>query len=190
MGVLIQHTLSSKVLITFVAALCFFVPASAKADDNSKLQLQEQTIKAGLVYNFLKYTTWPGDLPSTKQSSLRICFFGKEPLDGNLSRLEGRTAQKSTISIVHVDDISKTADCSVVFINRDNANILPALFSFLKDKHVLTVSDIDEFAKLGGMIELTKEDKRIALYINKSAVDRAGLTIQTRLLKLAKMVSG
>jgi len=166
------------------------MPADLKAEDSSKLKLQEQTIKAGLVYNFLKYTTWPDNSSLIKENRLRICFFGNEPLDGNLSPLEGRTAQQSTINIVHISEINKTGECSLVFIDRDNANILPDLLSFLKGKQVLTVSDIDEFAKLGGMVELTIENKRIVLYINKNAVDESGLIIQTRLLKLAKLVSG
>ena len=39
------------------------------------------------------------------------------------------------------------------------------------------------------MVEMATEGSRITLYVNKSAVDRAGLAIQARLLKLAKLVA-
>jgi hypothetical protein len=54
----------------------------------------------------------------------------------------------------------------------------------------LTVSDIDQFAAQGGMVEFGREDQKIDLLINKNAVDAAGLNIQARLLKLAKLVPG
>src|SRR5690242_6977255 len=101
MGILIRHSL---LLLSFAVTLLPIFSASSQAEEHNRLQLQEQTIKAGLVYNFLKYTTWP----EGAGGNLRVCFFGGEPLNGNLSSLEGRTAQQSTINIVRVGGIQET----------------------------------------------------------------------------------
>jgi hypothetical protein len=161
-----------------------------KAQESRQLQLPEQTIKAGLVYNFLKYTTWPDNSFSDKKGRLFVCLFGGEPLAGGLSQLEGQTAQQSIISVAHIEDINEAAGCNLLFVNRNSERKLPELFSFLRGKHVLTVSDMEDFVSQGGMVEMTTQNKRITLYINKGAMDRSGLTIQSRLLKLAKLVSG
>ncbi|MBI1215083.1 MAG: DUF4154 domain-containing protein [Alphaproteobacteria bacterium] len=170
------------------SALCFSSRPARAADDGG-LKLYAKTIKAGLVYNFLKYTEWPADTPVRRDKRLTVCLFGSNPLGGNLAPLNGRTAQQAVIRIVTIGSIDKTGDCSLVFVREDKRDALRGLLDRLKGRPVLTVSDIEGFAAAGGMIELATESQRITLYVNKRAVDDAGLSIKGRLLGLAKMVS-
>jgi len=163
------------------------IPSEAQGPDGVRLQLNEQTIKAGLVYNFLKYTTWP---EGSDKGHLRVCLFGQDPENSYLASLEGQTAQQSVISLMRKDSINDMADCSMVFVDASRKGSLPDLIAFLNGRHALTISDMNEFARLGGMVELTMENKRVALHINDKAISKAGLSIQGRLLRLAKLVSG
>lgn len=172
-----------------IGALLLLVQNHANAEEKS-LQLYEQKIKAGLVYNLLKYTAWPKESPSQTSGKLQICLFGEDPFDGYLSPLEGRTAQQAPIFIIHINKVEETKDCSVVIIHRSMEKNLAELLRFLKHKNVLTISDIAQFAHRGGMVEMAKEDEKISLYINKDAVSHAGLNIQGPMLKLAKIVAG
>jgi hypothetical protein len=178
------------VLVLAIAAILSLSPALLAAQETSRLQLNEQAIKAGLVYNFLKYTTWPENAAFQGKGRLRVCLFGRDPLTSYLSPLEGQTAQQAVITLVRKTRISELEDCSMVFVDPSQKNSLPQLLAFLGDRHALTVSDMEQFASMGGMVELTVEDKRVVLYVNGKAVNRAGLSIQDRLLKLAKPVSG
>jgi hypothetical protein len=161
------------------------------------LPLYEQKIKAGLVYNLLKYTEWQKIAVDENNKSpenptgakLQICIFGDDPFDGYLSPLEGRTAQQATITISHVSQVQQTAQCSAVIIHRNQAQQLNPLLQFLRGKNVLTISDIAQFAELGGMVEMTRQDEKIALHINKEALDSAKLSIDARMLKLATLVA-
>ena len=66
------------------------------------MQLNEQTIKAGLVYNFLKYTTWPGQdqKDGGDKRHLEVCLLGVSPTDSYLAPLAGQTAQQLVIDLV------------------------------------------------------------------------------------------
>jgi hypothetical protein len=158
------------------------------AQENT-IQLYEQKIKAGLVYNLLKYTAWPKESALNTTGKLQICLLGEDPFDGYLAPLEGRTAQQTPIAISHIKNTSETEQCSVIIIHRNQAHNLPELLRVIKGKNILTVSDIDQFAQQGGMIEMAKEGAKISLYINKNAVISSGLDIQDPMLKLAKIVS-
>jgi len=175
-----------RLCLIIILALAFFLPPFAVRAEDKPLQLYEQKIKAGLVYNFLKYTTWP----QSGTGTLNVCLFGGDPFDGYLSPLEGRTAQQSVIDINIVRSVEGTADCNVVIIAKKQAGSLPELLRFLEGRHVLTISDISQFARNGGMVELTKEKEKINLYVNKDVLNQAGLEIQAQMLKLAKLVSG
>lgn len=158
--------------------------------DEKPIQLFEQKIKAGLVYNLLKYTTWSASKQNLDITNLQVCLFGDDPFDGYLSPLQGRTAQQAKIVIVHVLEVKETENCNIVIVHRSQEENISVLFEFLRDKQILTISDIPGFSKRGGMVELTKEGEKISMYINKSAVNHAGLDIQSRMLRLAKLVAG
>jgi hypothetical protein len=190
MAVLKPHKRRKIPALLLLAAVLWLGTAQAQGMSAPPLELYEEKIKAGLVYNFLKYTVWPAEALSGSNGRLRVCLLGDDSSDGYLYPLEGRTAQQYVIVITRIGSVSDAANCSLVFVHRSQEGALPRLFQFLKGKHVLTVSDIGRFAEQGGMVELGKDNDKISLLINKRALDSSGLSIQSRLLKLARMVQG
>lgn len=180
------------VLIRFILCLGFILllPLSARAQQGEALSLYEQKIKAGLVYNFLKFTDWPAGVLAQNEGKLHVCLFGGDSFDGYLHPLEGKMAQQHVISIKRVNDIHQTDRCNLIFVHRNVEGNLPGLLKFLKGKPVLTMSDITDFASQGGMVEMTKENERVSLYINENEVGNSGVHIQNRILKLAKPKKG
>jgi hypothetical protein len=59
----------------------------------------------------------------------------------------------------------------------------------LQGRSVLTVSDGERFASQGGMIGFVTEQNRIRLRINLEAARAANLTISSKLLRPARIVS-
>jgi hypothetical protein len=167
--------------------------------DDSALPLYEQKIKAGLVYNLLKYTEWPKTTSTPTAGTqnpgnragetLHICVLGDDPFDGYLSPLAGRTAQQAIISIAHVTQIQQTSECKVVIVHRNQEFQLRQLLNFLQGKNILTISDMAQFAEQGGMVELTRQNEKINLHINTESLISARLAIDERMLKLAKIIS-
>lgn len=185
-----------KIILNFLCVITYAVCAHGVAEEGVT-PLYEQKIKAGLVYNLIKYTEWP-KLTSTSSSQakgiensnvLKICLFGEDPFDGYLTPLQGRTAQQAIITIAHVASISEATSCNAIIIHRSQQHQLHALLEFLRGKNILTISDIENFAERGGMVELTRQKEKIALHINKKSVDRAALAIDGRMLKLATIVT-
>jgi hypothetical protein len=152
------------------------------------LQLVEQEIKAGLLYNFLKYTDWPQ--PGTPGAPMSVCLMGGDPFSGRLQPMSGRTVNQHVIEVRSVAAIDGIADCSILFIHAEAKPQWPALHMAIIAKPVLTVSDIPGFSDSGGMIEFTHMDNRIGMTINSAALRAAHLQVQERLLKLANALRG
>lgn len=183
-----------RLLRAAILAGMLVFPAAAPSwatQSGASMQLFEQKIKAGLVYNFLKSTSWPklGISQAGGNGGLHVCLFGGDPFEGYLYPLEGRTAQRQVISIRHTNSTDGVDGCHVLFIHRSKEPVLSRLIESLEGKSILTMSDIDGFSSRGGMIELsTGEDRRVHLLVNKDVVEASGLTIQQNLLKLAQLV--
>jgi hypothetical protein len=56
------------------------------------------------------------------------------------------------------------------------------------DKAVLTVSDMPDFSRRGGMIQFLLEGNKVRFEINLAAAESAGLTLRSELLRVAKAV--
>ena len=52
------------------------------------------------------------------------------------------------------------------------------------------MSDIEDFAAAGGMIQLFIRDEKVRFEINQQAAEATGLKIDARLLKLAEPAGG
>lgn len=147
------------------------------------LELQEQEIKAGLLYNFLKYTEWP-----VIPSSMTVCIYGEDPFSGYLQPIAGRSVNQHDISLRTVHTVDGTGTCQLLFVNSDEREHWPELRKFLADKPVLTVSDFDTFAGSGGMIEFGRKNDHISVALNIDAITAAHLRVGERLLKLVTVV--
>lgn len=152
------------------------------------IQMVEQKIKAGLIYNLLKYVDWPDEPAEPHSATATVCIFGDDPLDGPLQPMAERTVNQRRIALRRVDEIRETQHCHLLFVSASERERWPQLSAFLAGKSVLTVSDFREFAGSGGMIEFGRKDQHIEVAINMAALTAAGLRVQDRLLKLAHVI--
>jgi hypothetical protein len=166
-----------------IAALCFAVAGAASAADD--LRLGEQDIKAGLLYNFLRYTSWP---PSRNEQAMVVCLYGRDPFSGQLTAMAGRTVNQRVIEVRQVRESAQTDACSLLFINSESKADWPRLRDYLSKRSVLTVSDYEGFVRSGGMIEFTRINNRVGMRVNVDAAGAANLVVQDRLLRLASVV--
>jgi hypothetical protein len=174
-----------KPLLGALAALVLAVlPAGAAAQQN--LRLAEQDIKAGLLYNFLRYTQWPA--AARPDQNMVVCVFGGDPFAGRLEPMAGRTVNARTIVLRAVRADRELDACALVYINANSRSEWPRLRSYLARRSVLTVSDFDGFATSGGMLEFAHVNNRISVRVNVEAAEAANLAVQDRLLRLASVV--
>lgn len=173
-------------LIRSFLFLLLFLGGTAQAEEN--LQLFEQDIKAGLLYNFLKYTEWPPESLAGTASQIVVCIFDGDPFEPYLKPMGGRTVNQREINIRIVHNTAETSGCHLLFAGADDKERWSELWPFLAGKSVLTVSDGADFAESGGMIEFGEKDHHISVTLNMDAVTAAKLRVQDRLLKLVTVV--
>ena len=155
--------------------------AAARAD----LMLHEQEIKAGMLYNFLKYTDWPASDPSATRI---VCVVGGDPFDGHLKPMAGRTVNQHEIVLKQIKGAKDIDSCHLLFIGARDKNRWPELRAAASGKNALTVGDFPGFADNGGMIEFGRDGSRIRVTLDIKALQDAGLRVQDRLLRLVNVI--
>lgn len=170
---------------TVIVLLLCLVSFPARADGT--LQLAEQEIKAGLLYNFLKYTEWP---VTENPASITVCVFGDDPFGEYLQPMAERTVNQRVIIIRKLNTNKDASNCQLVFINAGEKDRWPDLQRVLNGKAVLTVSDMAGFTASGGMIAFGRKDSHIRMEMSRRAVAAGGLQVEERLLKLVTVADG
>jgi len=173
-----------RAVLAVIAALLFAAPARAQEN----LQLFEQEIEAGLLYNFIKYIEWPPERAA--RPDVVVCLLGGDPFNGHLQPMAGRTVNQRSIEVRSLSGPQDIGACSLLYVHASEKPNWPQLQRRLAGRDVLTVSDIDAFAESGGMIEFTKVNDRIGVKFNIDAITAAHLTVQSRLMRLASTIHG
>jgi len=147
--------------------------------------LEESSVKAAILFNVVRFTEWPPASFGSDTAPVVLCVVGPDPA-GALERLDGKTLKGRPLSVRATDE-ARLRQCHIAYISPERADLTDVLKAAEKFT-VLTVSDIDRFARKGGMIGLVNEGGKIRFEINLRAAERAGLRLSSQLLKLASIV--
>lgn len=169
-----------------VAFLCWLVlslqapPASAQAN-----RAAEDAVKAGFIFNFMKYTQWPA---GSDAQAMSVCATAGRPLDGQLQLLNERSIGNQHLVVHLAVPVAELPRCRAAFFTADPGSDSAKGVRSLEGMPVLTIGDVPGFAQNGGMIELRRVDDRIRFIVNLAAAERAGLRLSSQMLKLAEQV--
>ena len=146
-------------------------------------------IKTAYVFNFIKFTDWPAEAGS--DGKLTLCAVGSNVLDGTLAKLNARLVGEKKLHVVYYNsEDANFKSCQVVFIGESEQSRFISIIQSLRDSPVLTISDIDHFAEMGGCIGLHYRENRVLFEVNLIQVQRSRLHLPGQLLNLASKVFG
>jgi hypothetical protein len=115
---------------------------------------------------------------------------GEDPFDGYLDELvQGEKVGERSIVVRRFHRGDEIADCHILFISRSEAAQFDKTVSTLAGRSILTVGDADGFERAGGMVIFVIENGKIRLHINRRAAEAVDLTISSKLLRLATLVT-
>ncbi len=168
--------------VTVVVVLGLSPPGRADGREGT-----ESSIKAAIVYNFTKFVHWP--TPSEDgPDSFDVAILGDDEVCDALRTLEGKRVGDRAIRIVESEDPDSFLTCSLVYFGSSRTGMVDDLLQGLDGHPVLTVSDVDEFADTGGMVQLVRHRGKIGFRVNPSSARRCELRISSQLLKMATLV--
>ena len=153
-----------------------------------------EAVRALYVLNFIRLTEWPASaLPDSAPYVIGIS--GYRALEDELYRIADRQIVRDRrLRIIRVRSPRDLESCHLVYFGVGNDPVEEPGVSatdalpILAGKPVLTVSESPNFLAKGGMINLFREGGNLRFEIATTTVEKAGLTLSSRLLALARIV--
>ncbi len=150
---------------------------------------REYLLKAAFLYNLANSTTWPTEAFSGPQKPLRLCILGEDPFGAAMETIEGKRIKERPLVAIRIDQVSDAEGCHIIFISTSKEERLRAILDYLRDRPILTIADMPNFARAGGIISLKTVEDRIRFDINVDAANAADLKLSSKLLRLGNIVS-
>jgi len=151
----------------------------------------EYQVKAVFLYNFANFIRWPSSAFSNRYAPFRICIIGDDPFREELDiAVEDEKIGRHSVKVKRLNSMIKINTCKILFISQSKQAYVTRILNYIKrySYPILTVSDIDDFAIQGGMIQFYKRGRRIRFYINPDSLKKVGLHASANLLRLARIV--
>jgi len=149
---------------------------------------REYEIKAAFLYNFAKFVEWPAKPLADTSATIIIGVLGEDPFGGALETIKGKTIEGRQVATKRFKSVRDLEVSHILFISSSEKERLGEIMKVLKDRSVLTVSEMAGFVEAGGTINFIIEGNKVRFEINAVNAERAGLRLSSRLLSVAKVV--
>lgn len=155
----------------------------------ARQELPEYVVKAGFFYNFAKYVEWPEAAFEDAKAPIRIGIVGKDPFGETLDTvLRAKTVNERAFVISRYRTPGEIQACHILFVPGGESDQLPRILEKVGKSGVLIVGERADFARAGGIINILVEDQKPKLEINPDAALEQKITINSKLLKVARIV--
>lgn len=164
-----------------LVAVALLLPQTAL---EAQQPVTQPAMKADFLYKFVKFAQWPGHTTDP----LVLCVLDDAAVDRALEQLvRGGTIGGRTIEVIRISRDRQMRSCHLLYVSGVDAG-LAAVLEEVKGAPVLTVSDGEQFPRLGGVIGVFLDGGKMRFAVNADAAQRAGIQLSAKLLTLAKLV--
>jgi hypothetical protein len=171
----------------FLSTLLLMAAASStRAQTRPSVEYQ---VKAAFLFNFAKFVEWPSDAFQSEKTPIALCVFGHDPFGSALDEImRGKAINNRDVLARRINELPDLKSCQLVFVSGAEDMRLSEVLSSLKGTSALVVGESDGFAERGGAVQFFLEANKLRFAVNVDAVQRAHLTVSSKLLALAKIV--
>jgi hypothetical protein len=146
-------------------------------------------LEAAIVYNLLQFVEWPGEATRPAGAQMVVCLDAASPLLAELQSLEGRPVRRMKLAVRGVAAADAAKACNAIYVDAEGQrNGLAARKAVLADGPALVIGGSDAPQGEGRTMRLSESEGRIVFDIDMKAAREAGLTVSSRLLRLARKV--
>jgi hypothetical protein len=149
---------------------------------------KEFEIKAVYLVKFIRFVDWPEHVFAAPDSPLVIGVLGADPFGRVLDDVaDSESVKNHHVVVRRFQNLKQVKDVQVLYIGSSENSHLHSILPELKDRNILTVSDLDGFSTKGGIVRFLLENNKVHFRINVDAARRANLQISSKLLELAQI---
>jgi hypothetical protein len=177
------------VAITVVALVSVMGTGGARIVTAGDTATTEQ-LQAALLMTLARFTEWPSGEFSSASAPLVVGFVADEAVAEAFELIaRGKNVSGRPVVARRLQWDSDTTGTHVLLIGEAERRRLVDVLERVQRRPILTVSQLSEFGRVGGMITLKSSGGRVSFAVNSRAIGLSGLKLSSFLLSHATSVS-
>jgi hypothetical protein len=179
-----------KVWVLLVLFMVPFVNVNTQAlafEDKSA----EYILKAGFLYNFTQFIEWPEETASLSDTlyapfDFSICVIGRDPF-GNLLEVLAKNLKNEgrPMNVLRLGLKDPWYDCHILFVPKEENSLMEKILKKVANSPVLVISEAPSQGERKPAINFLIKNDTIQFTLNKEAIKRSGLRVDSELLDIA-----
>ena len=152
----------------------------------------EYKIKAGYLYNFTKFVSWP----ENESETFNLCIIGKDPFGSVINPIEKRSVKNKPIRLYRYQSISDVKHCHIIYFGASDKQwrkvdfLLGDILTVGSLENSLTTGETKKFTQAGGMFAFFLKEGKVKLHINLQALKKSNLEVSAKLMEIADIYEG
>ena len=149
---------------------------------SNALWAQDEMFKSLFIYNFTKNIEWPSGYNA---GDFVITVFGNSPIVGELEKIAKlKKVGNQTIVVKQANDVAGIEKCHMLYIVPSKSSQLQTILNMCSSHPVVVIGDKEGMAKEGAGLNFIKVDGKQKFEINKGAIQKNGLKVNSYLTQL------
>ena len=182
--------LSRRFIVPVLILLALLIPGGASAVEQ-RTATGEDNIKATFLFNFTKFVDWPPTSGAPSHEPFRLCVVAEPAFVAIVDRtIEQETVAGRPLQRVVPASPAAAGTCQILFLGRLESDRAERWIAAVRDSPVLVVSESNAAWDRGAHINFILEANRVRFDVNPDAASRAGISISSKLLRVARHVAG
>jgi hypothetical protein len=178
------------VLLALVSGLTIVVCGNAHGQAT---QATEYQAKANWLLAFAQYTNWRDADFAGPDSPFVYGVLGVDPFGKDIEKLTSYPIRGHRAEVRSFRNVEDVTDCHILFIAASERRRLKTILDALKDKHILTISEVEDFTQQGGIASVVVKQTGVVVStiipdLNKEAADRGRWDFKPQLLATIRSV--
>lgn len=164
--------------------LLFF--AATLRGQNQSGVADEYDIRAAMLVNIPRFVSWPASKVDPAHPRILLCIVGSDPVKPSLDHLLQQEAGEAHIlRVKHLNSFEGASGCDMVYAGHGEQHELREAAPGLLKAGVLVITERPNNNNPDQIIGLPTAEEHVRIEVNLTAAQRAGLTISSKLLRLA-----
>ena len=136
----------------------------------------KEKVLSRLILKISNYVEWE----NKKDNQVNLCSYGLDNISYHLDKEIG--INLNNVTIIQNAKIDKLSECNILYIPKNKESDLALVLDKIKDKSILTISNIENFVSKGGMFEIYfTRNNNIEIYANSQYIKNNNIKIKYQL---------
>lgn len=174
----------SRLLMICGCCIAAALPIPASAISSAP----ENELREAVLFNLLMFVDWPQRNPQDG-APIRFCTVDDATPASSIRGLDGREVRGRRLAVRRIDrSLGDLHKCDVVFIDAANRRQGAAIAAGTRQQPILVIAEDDNGLQYGAIIAISVAGGHFVFDVNHAAAQAAGLSISSKLLRLARQV--